>query len=308
MLRVDHWKGGCLEGPKDSLTLAGGLSAGEILPRLPTKRIGRRYLWVQSCHSTNDLAADLARAGEAEGLVVVADSQVRGRGQFPGRSWHSPPSVNLYFSIVLRPACAPSQATLITLLSGVVLAKVAREIGAVPHLKWPNDLLLSTPAGLRKAAGVLTEISSEIDRVKHVVVGIGINVNMLNLPPKIAQKATSIAKVVGHVVDRRDLLVRVLSTFEAAYLNFCTRGPRAVLLNWQRFAILGQRCRVTYRGYECEGIALNINSDGALRFRDDTGRVHRITLFSEGEMELETAFRRTLPQSVQKGPLARRFS
>ncbi len=275
------------------------LSPGNVLPSLPTKIIGRRYLWVVSCDSTNDLAAGLAQDGEPEGLVVVADSQTRGRGHL-GRSWHSPAGVNLYLSILLRPAWSPDQARILDLLAGVVLAEVARETGVVPLLKWPNDLLLTTPDGPRKAAGVLTEMVTEFDCAKYVVVGIGVDVNMLEIPPALEGRATSIARVVGREIDRRDLLIKVLSKFETEYLSFCRRGPRAVLAKWRRFAMLGQRCRIVLRGSEREGTALNVAPDGALRFRDDAGAVHRLTL-----SEVEIGATSPQPRPTRGGPSPR---
>jgi BirA family biotin operon repressor/biotin-[acetyl-CoA-carboxylase] ligase len=129
------------------------LSADELDPHrltggLHTGRLGRGYLLLDACASTNDEVATAARAGAEEGLVVVAETQSGGRGRL-GRTWHSPPGQNLYFSLLLRPAMPPWMVPPLTLLVGGVAAEVLAAAGAPARLKWPNDVLLPTPGGPR---------------------------------------------------------------------------------------------------------------------------------------------------------------
>src|SRR4051812_19853847 len=140
--------------------LPSDLDPAALAARLTTARFGRRCEVVASCPSTNDRAAALARADAPEGTIVLADAQTGGRGRL-GRSWHSPAGENLYLSLLLRPAMPPWMVPPLTLLVGGVAAEVLAAAGAAPRLKWPNNVLLPAPAGLRKVAGILTEMASE---------------------------------------------------------------------------------------------------------------------------------------------------
>ncbi len=221
-----------------------------------------RRLHLATCGSTNDIAA--AEAGE---VVVVADVQTGGRGRL-GRTWHSPPGTNLTFSIRLCPPLRPVQVPPITLLTGAVLAEVLATEGAEPRLKWPNDVLL----GGRKVAGILTEMASERDRVRHVVVGVGLNVNGTEFPAELAERATSLRLALGRTFDRDVLLEKILAAFAPAFARFVTEGLAETVARWRVHGNLGIRCSVD----GIDGTALDLDDSGALLVRDDTGRVHRI--------------------------------
>jgi BirA family biotin operon repressor/biotin-[acetyl-CoA-carboxylase] ligase len=242
---------------------------------LRTRWLGRAYEWHAACASTNDLAAGRARAGAPEGLVVATEAQTAGRGRL-GRAWHSPACENLYLSILLRPARPAPEIPPLTLLAGAAVARALARLGFSPRLKWPNDVQLG---GARKVAGILTEMSSEGARVGHVVVGLGLNVNALAFPPELEGRATSLRLVAGRALDRAGVLGAVLEDFEPLYADYGARGAAAAVEAWQAFAALGERCRVSAPGAGAgplEGIALGVDADGALRLRDDTGRVHRV--------------------------------
>jgi BirA family transcriptional regulator, biotin operon repressor / biotin---[acetyl-CoA-carboxylase] ligase len=251
------------------------LAPGAVLPLLHTQRMGRAYEFFSACASTNDVVRSRAATGAAEGLLVVADSQSAGRGRM-GRSWHSPPGENLYLSLLLRPALPARHATPLTLLAGASLARTLANAGAAPRLRWPNDLLLPAAGEFRKAAGILTEMATNGEAVRHVVVGVGVNVNGLEFPPDLAQLATSLRAVCGRAFDRVQLLVDFLATFEATYDDFLARGPASGLVEWRRYADLGRVCRIDQDGAKVEGVANDIDDSGALLVRDDAGRVHRM--------------------------------
>src|SRR5262249_37507041 len=146
----------------------------EIAARLGSRRIGRTIHYFESIESTNVHAGELARRGAAEGEVVIAESQTRGRGRL-GRSFFSPRGVAFYGSLILRAPTPPARAPQITLLAGLAVAEtVHQHAGSRPGLKWPNDVWL----GGLKVAGILTEMEAESDRVLHVVCGPGINLNV----------------------------------------------------------------------------------------------------------------------------------
>jgi len=239
---------------------------------------GWRVTWLDTCASTNDVAAARARAGEPEGWVVVADTQTAGRGRL-GRTWHSPPGTNLYVSLLLRPLLPAVQVAPLTLVVGAATAAALAREGAVPRLKWPNDVLLGTPAGPRKVAGILTEAASEANRMRHVIVGIGLNVNShrSDFPTALAARVTSLRQTLGRSVDREGLLARLLGELGEGYARFLREGPAAAIASWRRYADLGGRYRVQGVGAaDIEGVAEDVEADGALRVRGDDGRVHRV--------------------------------
>jgi len=258
------------------------MDEAELAARLHTRWLGRAFEWHASCGSTNDLAAERARAGAPAGLVIVADAQTSGRGRL-GRSWHSPADENLYLSIVLRPARPPSEIPPLTLLAGAGVARALTTFGLTPRLKWPNDVELVEPVGAtnrrRKVCGVLTEMASAGGSALHVVVGIGINANAVDFPPEIAERATSLRRALGHAVDRVELLAALLEAFEPLCEAFDRRGPAAAVEAFEAHAAFPTPCRVTAPGRpseRLEGIALGVEPDGALRLQDETGQIHRV--------------------------------
>ena len=254
-------------------------TADRLAARLETRWLGRAYEWHAVCASTSDLVISRARAGAPAGLVVAADAQTAGRGRM-GRRWHSPPGESLYVSLLLRPSRAASEVPPITLLVGGAIAEALAALGVTPRLKWPNDVeLVEADGARRKLAGILTEMSTAGERVAQVVVGVGINVNGVDFPDEIAARATSLRRALGRPVDRADVLAAVLATVEARCDDFDRRGPSAAVEAFSAWARFPDRCRVAAAGPPggtIEGVALGLDPDGALRFQDDSGTVHRV--------------------------------
>ena len=249
---------------------ASDLLPAVVLPRLAVNRLGRPYELVPSCGSTNDEVAARALASAEEGLLVAAEEQTGGRGR-RGRDWHSPAGENLYCSLLLRPALPARLAAPLTLLAGAALAQALARLGFSPRLKWPNDVLLDTPDGLRKVAGILTEMASEGDRVRHIIVGVGVNVNTQDFPGPLAPIATSLRLVRGVAVDRGALLAGFLNAFAPVYDGFLAAGPGPGLAEWSRHAVLGQPCWGSRGTGRIEGTAVGVDGSGALLLRTDHG-------------------------------------
>jgi BirA family transcriptional regulator, biotin operon repressor / biotin---[acetyl-CoA-carboxylase] ligase len=251
----------------------------QLRARLGTRWLGHAFEWHAECASTNDLAADRARAGAPAGLVIAADAQTAGRGRL-GRTWHSPAGDNLYVSILLRPTRAPAEIPPLTLLVGGAVACTLGGLGLAPRLKWPNDVELVDETGRRrKVAGILTEMASAGASALHVVVGIGLNANGLEFPPEIAERATSLRRALGRQIDRVALLAALLDALEPLYEEFERRGPAAAVEAFEAHAAFPARCRVTALGQpggKLDGVALGVDADGALRLRDETGQIHRV--------------------------------
>jgi BirA family biotin operon repressor/biotin-[acetyl-CoA-carboxylase] ligase len=225
--------------------------------------------------STNSMAYKLALDGAEEGEAVIAESQKMGRGRL-GRQWFSPPFLNLYLSVILRPEIPPHQASLITLMAAVATADaIQKSSGLNPLIKWPNDILLKG----QKVAGLLNEIHSEMDRIHFVILGIGVNLNMDRkmFSKEIRNVATSLKREMGQAISRKTFLLALLQELEVWYEIFLKKGAAPVLKAWRdRAQIKGRPVKVTSFGEALSGIAVDIDSDGALILETENGERKRI--------------------------------
>lgn len=251
------------------------LTPSEVKPDLKTKWMGKRIHHFLEIDSTNLKAYRLAMEGAEEGEVVVAESQSQGRGRL-GRKWFSPPYLNLYLSVILRPRIPPHQASVMTLLAAVATAEaIQSSSGLIPSIKWPNDILL----GEKKVAGLLNEIHSEADRIHFIILGIGVNLNMeaKMFPEEIRQKATSLRIERGEPIPRKEFFQILLQRLEGWYSIFFKEGPSAILNAWRGWASLqGKLVKVTSFGHMLVGKAVDIDSDGALILETEDGKQKRI--------------------------------
>jgi BirA family transcriptional regulator, biotin operon repressor / biotin---[acetyl-CoA-carboxylase] ligase len=247
----------------------------EIKPVLKTKWMGRTVHYFKTIDSTNSKAYELALLGAEEGEVVVAESQEKGRGRL-GRSWYSPPYLNLYLSVILRPKILPRQASLLTLMAAVATADAVQEIsGLLPLIKWPNDILLKR----QKVAGLLNEIHAGMDGVHFAILGIGVNLNMdgESFSKEIRETAPSLKKEMGRAVLRKAFLETLLQKLETWYEIFLKEGALPVLTAWRdRAQIKGRRVRVTSCGETLSGIAVDIGSEGDLIIMTEEGKQKRV--------------------------------
>ncbi len=194
--------------------------------------------------STQRVARDLAASGAPHGTAVVAEAQTEGRGRL-GRAWTSEPGENLLLSVILRPLGPISEAPLLSLGAAAGLA-----IRFDLRVKWPNDLLCRDG---RKVGGLLAELETDGERVRHVILGLGLNVNQRVFPEGIA--AASLAELSGS----RLVVEEVAEAAIASILAWSSHPAR--LDQWRAHAhTLGRRVRVGNR----EGVATGIRDDGAL--------------------------------------------
>jgi BirA family transcriptional regulator, biotin operon repressor / biotin---[acetyl-CoA-carboxylase] ligase len=228
---------------------------------------------VASLPSTMARAGELAAGGAPEGATVVAEEQTEGRGRL-GRVWVAPPGSSLLLSVVLRPRLPPEAAWLTVAAAGVALADAveATAPGRVPvGLKWPNDLEL----GGRKAAGLLAEAHLEGRRLGWVVLGMGVNVGQRRqeLPPALADRATSVALALRAPADRAGLLGAWAERFLDAYRHLAAGTPGPVLAGYRRRLVtLGQRVRAERVGAEpVVGTAVDLTATGGLVVQTDAG-------------------------------------
>ena len=240
------------------------LLAEEICNGLKTKLIGQKgIVHLEEVDSTNNIAKQLAAKGCEEGLLVVAEEQTIGRGRL-ARGWFSPYGKGIWFSVVLRPPFAPQEAPKCTLLAAVAVARALREITGVEcGIKWPNDILWQG----RKLVGILTEMSAEMDAINHVVIGMGINVSIKaeEFPSELQEIAVSLAGASGCEFSRVVILQAILVHLESLYQKVLEQGFAPVLEAWRSLsATLGEKVRVIGLKDEFEGVAKDIDDDGAL--------------------------------------------
>jgi len=240
---------------------------------LQTETLGRDLIFEPSVPSTMDLARDAALHGAPEGLVALADEQTAGRGRL-GRSWISPPAVNLMPTLLLRPPAAIlRQIPMIAPLA--VCYAVEEAAGIIPNIKWPNDVQVEG----KKLAGILIETSFDEGvgaEAAFVLIGTGINVNLDVRPfDEIRLIATSLAVELGHAVDREPLLAAYLLHFERLY-DAAKAGVSPFDAWKRRLVTIGQRVRVTSPTGTLEGRVEGVDRDGALLLRTDTGRFEAI--------------------------------
>ena len=244
------------------------IEEADVLFRLSTRSFWKSFTFFPVTDSTNSRAAEAAERGAPHGTIVCADAQTGGRGRFD-RRWESPPGVNLYLSLLLRPPIDPQPAPQLTLVTAVALAMAVEEAADVSaQLKWPNDLYL---AG-KKAAGILAEMSADSDRLRHVVIGVGLNVNAdaSHFPGKLLHTATSLRLATGRTFPRADVLARFLDRFAETYRDFLSAGFAPLRSEWNRRSLLnGKRVKVGFREGEAWGTAAGVDEAGMLLFRRD---------------------------------------
>ncbi len=252
------------------------LHADDLLSSLGRVRvIGRDIRVFEETTSTNDVVEKLARDGVKEGAVVFAESQTKGRGRL-GRKWISPPRKGLWFSVLLRPPLHPLAVTQITIAAATALYRAIQgETGLKPGIKWPNDMLV----GGRKLAGILTELSAEPDKVKYVILGMGVGVNLAatDFPAELRKVATSLRIETGQKQSRAELAVRILQELDRDYERICSGKFEAIAHEWEEHcSTLGRRVAIQVGGRRMEGTAESLDADGALLLRTQHGLLERI--------------------------------
>ena len=215
------------------------------------------------------------RSGAPAGLVEVADHQTAGRGRL-GRTWVSPVGKGLWFSVLLRPTFLPPQATQITVAGATALVRaIQRVTGLTPDIKWPNDLLLNG----RKVAGILTELSAEVDRVNHVILGIGLDVNQdaNEFSGELRAIATSLKIEAGEEICRAELAAEILRELDVDYARVCARKFPEIADEWEAACVtIGKNVTVHMGERHFKGRAESLDDDGALLVRTEHGHLERI--------------------------------
>lgn len=256
---------------------------------LKTKTFGRNLIFEASVGSTMDLARDAALHGAAEGTVALADEQTAGRGRL-GRTWITPPATNLASTLILRPPASVLRD--VAMVAPLAVCHAIQDIAGIhADIKWPNDVQI----GGKKVAGILIEVPhppapsptrEEGESVgthppaeegeSMVLVGCGINVNFdPREHEEIRDIATSLKAELGRDVDREALLASYLAHFEQLYGD--AKSGEAIRDRWrERLVTLGKDVRATWQGGMAEGVAEDVEADGALLVRTPDGLLTRV--------------------------------
>jgi len=226
-----------------------------------------KIVYFKEVSSTMDVAKNLARDGCSDFTVVVADRQKKGRGRL-NRTWLSAQG-GLYFTMVLRPQITIVSSSRVSFAASAVLARVIRQMFDIDAMvKWPNDILVDE----RKISGMLTELDAEADRVNFINIGIGLNVN--NDPSRNEPQASSLKKILGHHVSRKQLLARYLDEFENWMKNADFDN---VVSEWKKYTLtLNRRVKIVTSQEVNEGLAVDVDENGALILKTADGTFKKI--------------------------------
>lgn len=236
------------------------LYPSEIMDGLDTSIIGGDIRYFDEVDSTNDIAKKMGSLSD-EGTVVIAEMQDSGRGR-KGDHWVSPRG-GVWMSVILKPNVVPAYAPRFTLMAGVAVARAIREFGIEASLKWPNDVLV----GDKKVCGILTEMDAETDQINFVVIGIGINVNVLleDLSEDFRSSSTTLSEVKGEELDRIAFVQALLRALEDEYVRSKTLGFSSILEEWKSLSsTIGRDVDVVTPQRMISGKAVGITENGTL--------------------------------------------
>ena len=221
--------------------------------------------------STNNIALEAAAAGAPEGSVFLTEQQTAGRGR-GDHTWHSAESTGIYCSVILRPNLPPADVLILSLATGLAVQEAVKQTDpkANPELKWPNDVLI----GGKKFCGILTEMSAEATRVRHIVVGIGINVNHAQFPRDLQEMATSLRLATAKVWSRLELCAALLKSLDREYAALVEEpdAENRILRRFEQHAPMakGAHIHVEENG-GFEGVTEGLDPRGFLRVRTAQG-------------------------------------
>jgi len=253
------------------------ISSEELTEARSSEKFGQSVHYYEQVKSTQDAARELAEAGAPEGTLVLAEEQTGGRGRM-GRGWVSPQGKGIWMSMVMRPHvpihCAPQ----LTLLTAVALCRSLRRLTGLPiGIKWPNDLLIHG----KKISGILLESAAEDERLKYIVAGVGISVNLSerDYPEELLAKATSLRIEAGEAFSRSAIVKDFLAEWETLYDLFLQEGFSAIAALWESLSVsIGQKVRLITPQGELEGVPVGLEESGAIRVERSDGSI--VTIFS----------------------------
>ncbi|MCG7343051.1 biotin--[acetyl-CoA-carboxylase] ligase [Sporosarcina sp. ACRSL] len=251
------------------------VNAANIRRFLQTKTYGTTIDYYKSCDSTQNLAHDFAQAGALDGTLIISEEQTAGKGRL-SRPWNSTAHKGIWMSLIIRPSLMPQQAPQMTLVAAVAIVRAIENVSGIEAtIKWPNDIMING----KKMTGILTELQSEPDRVKAIILGIGMNVNHEeeDFPKELRDIATSLKIACGKKIDRAKLIAEILGFLELYTKMYEKHGFGPIKLLWESYSnTAGKQIRAVMLNETIEGTALGISEDGLLELKLDDGTVRGI--------------------------------
>ena len=256
------------------------LSAAEIGCFLREQAAGWRIQYCQELPSTTAVLRGLATEGAPYGTVLIAEQQTAGEGRLD-RSWFSPPHSGLWISFLLRPPLSPQLAQTMTLLAACAVVRVLDDLGFAPRIKWPNDVLSAN--GL-KLCGIKSEMCTDMDSVKWLITGLGLNINIPAFPPPLDATASSLYLLGGRALPRAPIAAALLDEVYRLYQMLLNQGFAPIRELWLSYAVsLGQTVRISNMREEYHAIARGLDENGYLLVERD-GQIKTVT---SGELTID---------------------
>ncbi|GAA0178146.1 biotin--[acetyl-CoA-carboxylase] ligase [Clostridium sediminicola] len=250
------------------------LTYNEIEDLLKTESIGRKIEYYKSLDSTNNFVKSNASRLE-DGTVIISEEQTAGRGRL-GRYWVSPMYKGVWMSIILRPDLNPIYVSKITQVAAAAVNKAFSDLGIENKIKWPNDIIVNN----KKVCGILTEMNAEMNRVNFIVVGIGINVNLDidDIPEDIRYKATSLKIEKGIEISRKEVVSRILNTFEELYRDFAQNNDlrKSIDICRDNSILINREVKIIERTREYYAKVTGLNEEGHLVIIDNEGKTKEL--------------------------------
>ena len=246
----------------------------KILPTLETEYMGKEILCFRKVFSTNSIAKFLANHSADEGTVLISEIQTKARGR-SGKKWEAPDG-GVWMSLILRPNVPTARIGLITLATGVAIAKSIRSLGVDARIKWPNDVLIHG----KKISGVLTEVNATFNEIDWIVVGIGIdsNLKLEDFSEDIRIGTTTLTEELPTKVDENELIAVFLNEFEKVYKLYKDGEIETILKDWRDLAdTIGKYVNITQTGGKItQGYVVGINNEGSLIIERQDGTLEKI--------------------------------
>ncbi len=243
------------------------------LKTFETAWAGKTCLCFDTLESTNDYGKILSEKQKVHGTLIVADTQTAGKGR-RGRVWQSPKGSSVSMSLCLEPKLPTERAAGLTLVMALSVASAIEEVtGEKAMIKWPNDVVLNG----KKICGILTEMFLR-ERDYVVIIGVGINVNILEFPPEIRNIATSLCLECGEKISREDLMKATMKHFESFYEKYEVSGDFSLLKGQyeKRLVNRNSQVRVLDPKEPFEGIAKGIDELGNLLVLCEDGQLKSV--------------------------------
>ena len=251
------------------------IKSSEISKDLNTRYIGKNLYIYNEVSSTNTIAQFLSQNGIGNGSVVVAEKQTAGRGR-SGKSWESPLG-GVWLSVILTPDVDYSKIPLMTLATGVAVAKALERIGVEnPEIKWPNDIMING----KKVCGILTEGVTNFNSIKNVIIGVGIDANLSieDFPKELQAKTTSLEIELERKINENLLIKIFLEELEQTIELFNSEAYEEILREWRkRSYTIGKIVEVKKPHKKpYDGYAIGISKEGALIVEKSDGSLEKV--------------------------------